>query len=236
MLSDDEVAAYQRDGFVIAQELYDQAQMLQWKHLLQSLLDQEREAQKDDPWDMTHSGVRVWMSDVIHPTLRAAMKDHHVTPILQQIIGPNVEFLSAKVVFKNQETSFASPWHQDWFYWEGATKTSIWIAMDDATVANGCLKVIPGSHKKLFPKKVVRENAFVNQIDAGDLADLRETTLQAKRGDAIFFHDHLVHASHPNTAKTDRWSLISTYRDGSTKDSAEVWKSSMVVSGKSMNV
>ena len=51
------------------------------------------------------------------------------------------------MVFKNEAMTFASPWHQDWSYWYGAHKLSIWVALDDATVENGCLKLFPGSHK-----------------------------------------------------------------------------------------
>ena len=150
---------------------------------------------------------------------------------------PHVEFLSAKVVLKNSSTSFASPWHQDYFYWEGSNKLSIWIALDDATVANGCLMFVPGSHKKLFTKQVVNnENAFVNRIDPKDLADWPQQTVELKRGDAVFFHDMAVHSSHPNTAGVDRWSLISTYRDASIVDASTVWPTAMVVAGKSANV
>src|SRR5687768_8116760 len=109
------------------------------------------------------------MSDVIHPVLKEAMRDDKVVPILHQIVGPNLEFLSAKAVFKNAKTAFPSPWHQDWFYWEGPHKVSIWIALDDATPANGCLKFVPGAHKKVFEKKVVNETAFVNRIADKDL-------------------------------------------------------------------
>ena len=110
LLSPAEVAAYRRDGFIAVPHLYSAEHVLEWKRLIQSVLEEEKK-QAGDAWDLTSSGVRVWNAPNIHPTLRAAMKDDRVTPILQQIIGPNVEFLSAKAVFKNDTTSFASLWH-----------------------------------------------------------------------------------------------------------------------------
>jgi phytanoyl-CoA hydroxylase len=226
-LSSEQVEAYRRDGFVVAKELYAPDTMLRWKQIMSELIAAEPK---------NTSGVRVWMADTIHPVLREGMKDDRVTPILRQIIGPDVEFLSAKAVFKNAATAFASPWHQDWFYWEGATKISVWIALDDATVANGCLKFVPGSHKKVFAKRTVRESVgFDHRITDDDLSDWPQVTVEARRGDAVFFHDLAVHSSHPNTAGTDRWSLISTYRDAGTRDGSKVWKKPLLVAGQSVN-
>jgi phytanoyl-CoA hydroxylase len=235
VLSADEVAAYHRDGFLIVRGLYDGEEMLDWKRVIQDVLEQERKQAGDDQWNLVQSGVRVWMADVIHPRLREAMRDNHVVPILQQLVGPDLEFLSAKAVFKNDKTAFPSPWHQDWFYWEGAPKMSIWIALDDATPANGCLKLVPGSHKRVFNKKVVEGNAFVNRIDDKDLEGLPVVTGEVKRGDAVFFHDLAVHSSYPNTTGADRWSVISTYRNAAVKDEATVWKTGMLISGRSAN-
>ena len=241
-LTADQVAQYHRDGYLIVQGLYTGEQMLAWKQLLQDVLQAEAKAAGHDKWNMAFtSGVRVWNTQQMHPTLREAMRDEHVTPILQQIIGPDVEFLSGKAVFKNATTDFASPWHQDWFYWEGATKTSVWIALDDATPENGCLMFIAGTHKKVFPKTVFNGNAFVNRVDDKHLEGLPRATIEVKRGDAVFFHDLAMHSSHPNTAKKDRWSFISTYRNAGVKDEGaadgvnELWKKPLLLCGRSVN-
>jgi phytanoyl-CoA hydroxylase len=237
-ITPEQVAQFHRDGFLVVPSLYSGEQMLGWKATLQAVLEEEKK-QAGDAWNLTYSGVRVWNSQEIHPKILQAMKDERVTPILQQVIGPNVEFLSAKVVFKNDTTSFASPWHQDWFYWEGARKISVWIAMDDAVVANGCLKFIPGSNHKVFPKTVSKENAFTNRIADKDLEGWQEITAEVTRGSAVFFGDLAIHSSHPNVSKADRWSLISTYRDAGVKDecglNASLWKEPTLVCGKSVN-
>ncbi|MEX0775688.1 MAG: phytanoyl-CoA dioxygenase family protein [Phycisphaeraceae bacterium] len=218
---------YDRDGYVIVRGLYTADQMAQWKQALRAALEAEH---------FNHpSGVRVWAGQTLPEPVMAAMSDDRVAPILEQLVGPNIEYLSAKVVFKDGKTSFGSPWHQDWFYWEGAPKMSVWIALDDATEANGCLTVIPGTHTRVFPRQRVAGDSFVNRIADADLAGLPIVTAQAQRGDAIFFHDLLIHGSHPNRAGGDRWSLISTYRDGSVKDTSTDWKTSLLVRGSSVN-
>lgn len=241
VLTPEQVNTYHNDGFLIVRGLYSGETMLEWKRVLHNVLADEREkaGKKRDEWDLSDSGVRVWNSQHIHPFLLEAMKDNHVGPILHQLLGPSVEFLSAKVVFKNSTTSFASPWHQDWFYWEGAPKMSVWIALDDAYPANGCLKLIPGSHKKVFPKFCAHGNAFVNRIEDKELEGLPVTVGEVKRGDAVFFSDLAVHSSFPNTVKADRFSMISTYRNAAVKDicglNKDLWDKPLLLGGVSMN-
>ena len=226
---EDQGEVYRRDGFLVVRQLYGPEEMAAWKARVQAIL--QAEGSVDNP-----SGVRVWMVDRLDPYLRERMRDDHVAQILMRVIGPEVEFLSVKAVYKNAQTSFASPWHQDWFYWSGAHKLSVWIALDDATPENGCLRLIPGSHRRAFEMRQVDDgHGFGRRIGEEMLKDLPAVTVPARRGDAVFFHDLTVHGSHPNASGADRWCFISTYRDASVRDESTVWKVPMLVSGASVN-
>lgn len=229
---EDAAGAFNRDGFLIAKGLYRPEEMLDWKARIVAIL----EAGGHINTEPTSTGVHVFMADVLDPFFRERMKDDCVVSVLNRIIGPNVEFLSVKSVYKNKFTRFGSPWHQDWYYWKGANKISVWIALDDATPENGCLKMIAGSHFRRFKVKQVKaKNGFGWRIGNEEIAGLPETTLAVNRGDAVFFHDQTLHSSYPNTSGADRWSFISTYRDGSVRDKSAVWKHPMVVTGESVN-
>ncbi|MDA0745863.1 MAG: phytanoyl-CoA dioxygenase family protein [bacterium] len=222
---------FNRDGYLIVKNLYTPEQMLNWKTRVIHLLEQEGSLNN------LPSGVRVWMADALEPYLLECMKDPRVVSILNQIIGPHVEFLSVKAVYKNKTTTFGTPWHQDWYYWKGTNKISIWIALDNATPENGCLKMIPGSHHKKYKVKQIKaEHGFTWRINLEEFADQEDVTLSVNQGDAVFFHDQTLHASYPNTAGTDRWSFISTYRDASVKDEATTWKTPLLLSGSSVNI
>ena len=105
-----------------------------------------------------------------------------------------------------------------------------------STPENGCLKMIAGSHLKRFKvSQVKEETGFGWRIESEEFAGMMETTLEAERGDVVFFHDQTIHASFPNTDGTDRWSFISTYRDASTRDESTVWENPMVIHGESVN-
>ena len=227
-LSDEQVQAYHRDGFLAVEQLYSSDEMLKWKERVVQLLKESTYAGK--------SGVQVWFHDQLPPDLLGLMCDERVVSILRQIIGENVEFLSVKTAFKTASTRFATPWHKDRFYWFGAEKISVWLALDDATVENGCLKLIPGTHRRDFQRHdVADDQSFERRILDSDVTGLPVVTVPVKRGGALFFSDATVHGSHPNAQGADRWSFISTYRDASVKDDSDVWKSALLLSGKSVN-
>jgi len=226
-----EVAQYQRDGYVIVPDLISPDEASAWKEKLKERLAAE------GLLGNIPSGVRVWMADNMDPFSSAQFQSPRMTAILQQLIGPNVEFLSYKAVFKNAKTAFRSPWHQDWAYWHGSPKLSVWIALDGATPENGCLQLIPGSHRAVIEMKEVEDvKGFGRRITDDQVAGMPIVTAPVPRGAGIFFHDLALHASCPNINGQDRWSVIPTYRDAAQTDSSTVWQTAVVISGSSVNV
>jgi ectoine hydroxylase-related dioxygenase (phytanoyl-CoA dioxygenase family) len=224
-----QVAQYDTEGYVVVDNLIDAATAREWKEILKTRLTAEGKI--GEP-----SGVRVWMADAMDDFTRDQVTSAKIAAILQQLIGPNVEFLSVKAVFKNATTTFNSPWHQDWFYWQGAPKLSIWLALDDATPENGCLRLVPGSHREHFtPRNIDDGHGFGLRIADEDLAGRPEVTVPVARGSAVIFHDLALHSSCPNLNGQDRWSAIATYRDAGVRDASTVWKGGLVMSGASGN-
>lgn len=229
LLNEVEVAQYQRDGYVVVPDLIDPAAAIEWKAQLKARLHAEGN-------DLIPSGVRVWMCDNLDVYSSSQLQSPRMVAILQQLIGPDVEFLSYKAVFKNAQTTFRSPWHQDWAYWQGSPKISVWIALDEATPENGCLQLIPGSQRQVIEMQEVQDvKGFVRRITDEQVAGLPIETVPVPRGAGIFFHDLLLHASCPNRNGQDRWSVIPTYRNAAAADSSTVWKAALVLSGSSVN-
>ncbi|MEM7129243.1 MAG: phytanoyl-CoA dioxygenase family protein [Chloroflexota bacterium] len=229
MLSDAQINEYQQNGYVVVPGLFDTSETSAWKAQLQAKLTEEKKL--DEP-----SGVRVWMCDGMDSLTEANVQKPQLVQMLNQLIGPDVEFLSVKAVFKNSKTSFNSPWHQDWHYWQGSPKISIWIALDNATPENGCLRLVPGSHRNVVQMDDVEDGkGFGHRIGEDALADLPVETVPVSAGDVVFFHDLALHASCPNVNGQDRWTAIATYRSGSEVDGSTVWETFRVLSGESVN-
>src|SRR5690606_31734969 len=71
---------------------------------------------------------------------------------IASILGDNL-LLWRTNFFIKQEGAKEIPWHQDGNYWplEPAVVVSAWIAVDDSTIDNSCLQIIPGTHRKVLP-------------------------------------------------------------------------------------
>ena len=216
-----QIDAYQRDGYIVLPSLFNVEDVSLWKAKLQKKLATENRL--DEP-----SGVRVWMRDEMDPVTAANVQSAPLIQALTQLIGPEIEFLSVKAVFKNAKTSFNSPWHQDWHYWQGSPKISVWIALDDATPENGCLRLVPGSHRSVVEMEDIDDGkGFNRRIHEEALMDRPIETVPIAAGDAIFFHDLALHASCPNINGQDRWTTIATYRSSREVDESTVWQKSI---------
>ncbi len=219
--------SFARDGFVIVPNLFRRAEVQVFKEGIRAILDQvkrEEIAAKKDPREILATGVYVGLA-ARSGLFRQAVRDERLIDILAAILGPNIEFLSDKVVFKDTERHLASPWHQDWPYWQGTHKISVWVALDDATPENGCLKLLPGSHRS----SVVHDGdnsdgaGFGHRIRPDAVDESAAMTAALEAGGAVFFHDLILHASHPNTAHRERWIWVPTYRDAQAEDPAYAW-------------
>ena len=223
-------AFYEENGYGLVRGLFTPAEAADWKARAKQIIG-------NGEMILDESGVVVWMPEMLDDFSLDRLCQGKMVDAVVELLGPNVEFLSVKPVFKDGKTTFGSPWHQDWWYWHGTNKLSAWLALDDATPDNGCLKIIPGSHRQVFQSsRKDGDHGFVHRIIPADIEGLPVETIEVKAGDAFFFHDLLLHSSYPNTSGRDRWSMIPTYRDASQKDDATNWSKPYLIRGTSVNV
>ena len=214
--------SFARDGFAVVPDLFRLDEVKTFKVEIQEILQEVRkESEEEDSQKkfVDETGVYVGLAGR-SSLFRQAVRDSRLVDILEAIIGPNVEFLSDKVVYKDDDHHVASPWHQDWPYWEGAHKISVWVALDDATPENGCLKLVPGSHLAsiIHDGDMSDGSGFGHRIRPETVDESTAVTAPVKAGGAVFFHDLTMHASYPNTERLERWTWVPTYRDAQADD------------------
>ncbi len=222
-LSSEQVECYRQDGFVSVPGLLSDAQietsLTEIENILARVRNEVAEG-KTETYVPLETGVFVGLS-VYSSFFRSLMRSESLLDIVECLIGPNIGFLSDKVVCKSSDVGWGSPWHQDWPYWRGAHKLSVWIALDAAGAENGCLMMMPGSHKKPVDHKggkVAAPEGFIHRVHPEEIDKTKVVTLPAQPGDGIFFHDLTLHASHPNQNGKPRRALIITYRNAGEKD------------------
>lgn len=221
----DMARSFDRDGFVIVPDLFSRAEVKGFKAAIGDIWDQvANEAGADDKNGVLATGVYVGLA-ARSQVFRQAARDERLLDILEVILGPNIEFLTDKAVIKDPDIDYASPWHQDWPYWKGSHKISIWVALDDVTPDNGCLKLLPGSHRQVADHAgdASEGPGFDHRLRPDTVDEAQAITAAIEAGGAVFFHDLALHASHPNTTGRERWVWIPTYRDAGADDPAYSW-------------
>ncbi len=208
-LSDAEVAAYHRDGIVIPDYRISAAMLARMRTALDKLVRDNPQVPPDSMFcpHINHGGAQglvgsaEWLEFASNPD---------ILNMVGQVLGPDFLLWGTTVFGKPAGTGKEVPWHQDGEYWpiRPLATCSVWIAIDDATPENGCLRVIPGSHKDRRVRGHTQndgDHLALNQVLNADEyreEDARDVVLQAGQ---ISLHDvYLVHGSRPNRSTKRR--------------------------------
>ncbi len=131
---------------------------------------------------------------------------------LAQLLGDNVLFHYSKINMKPPSIGSVVEWHQDLCYYPLTNTDSLAVLfyLDDADENNGCLKVIPGMHRKQTLDHTW--NGFFRGQVTEPVDDSNAVALEGPAGTALFLHGLTPHASAPNTSQRSRRTLILGYR------------------------
>jgi phytanoyl-CoA hydroxylase len=153
------------------------------------------------------------LSDLMHTTLAHPA----VVDALTGIIGPNVKAMQSMLFIKSEGRP-GQAWHQDELFipTRDRSLTAAWLALDDATVENGCLWVLPGSHRRgvLYPDRDHQNPRFDCEVEAYDFPyrDEDAVAVEVPAGSVVVFNGYLLHMSLPNTGRHGlRRALVNHY-------------------------
>ncbi|WP_298859202.1 phytanoyl-CoA dioxygenase family protein [uncultured Gimesia sp.] len=213
----EQIAQFEQDGFLVVEDLFSQEEV--------SLLGQigrADEAMQQATFsraDGEGGAVKLNIENEAHDDIYGAIaRCHRVVDRMEALLGDEVYHYHHKMIQKEARVGGAWAWHQDYGYWYGngclfPDMGSCMIAVDRATVENGCLQVLRGSH-------------LMGRIDHGPVGDqtgadperveaacerfeLVHCTLEP--GSAVLFHSNLLHRSDQNKSEHPRWGFICCY-------------------------
>jgi ectoine hydroxylase-related dioxygenase (phytanoyl-CoA dioxygenase family) len=149
--------------------------------------------------------------------------DPRVTGSLVDLIGPRLDCFLSQFIFKNPG-AWGQPWHQDSFYFAFEPARPIigaWLAVTEATLENGCLHVLPGSHREPVHEHVPdrRPNANLGYVEIVDHDMAAAEPVLMDPGDLLLFDSHLMHRSTDNESAGIRAAMVFHYAATGTVDS-----------------
>ena len=156
MISDQDVARYQRDGYIVVPNVVSADEVASLQRVTDEFVQASRKASDHtDVFDLEpgHTAAqprlrRIKTPHLQHPLYAAMVRHPNIIAVLQRLWGPNVRFDLSKLNLK--AAGFGSPveWHQDWAFYPHTNDdlAAVGIMIDDFTEDNGSMLVIPGSH------------------------------------------------------------------------------------------
>ncbi|MFB7215958.1 phytanoyl-CoA dioxygenase family protein [Streptomyces sp. NPDC056255] len=158
----------------------------------------------------------------VSPVLRSALSIPALVPALTGVIGPDVKAMQSMLFIKS-EGKPGQAWHQDEYFipTRDRSLTAAWIALDDATVRNGCLWVLPGSHRRgvIYPARAQQDARFdcSDEAYAFPYRDEDAVPVEVAAGTVVLFNGYLLHRSLPNSAERGfRRALVNHYMSASS--------------------
>jgi phytanoyl-CoA hydroxylase len=221
------VDAYWRDGFIAFENVLSPGEVADARDALSRLIHGEipeyqglePEAEEREIWPTLTPSERadkirkVWRFADFEPHLKWFGTEHPgIQKILNSLLGETPQMIQDMALLKPPHVGREKPWHQDmaYFRWGPPEKIlGIWIALDPATAENGCMHVLPGTHREgTVPHYHLRDCQMADERVETE----RDVIVPLAPGGVLFFSSLLHHGTPPNHSSSRRWALQYHYK------------------------
>jgi ectoine hydroxylase-related dioxygenase (phytanoyl-CoA dioxygenase family) len=196
-------AAYENDGFYLPYDVLPESDA----QAIRSDLESAEAELADDPERL--GLLRSYPAHVL-PSFDSLIRHPALVAAASEVLGPDLMVWSSGLFIKEADTPSFVSWHQDLTYWglDDAEEITAWVALSPSSVASGCMRFVPGSHKQQL---VAHRDSFSEdnlltrgQEIAVQVDDATAVNVILKPGQASLHHGHLFHSSGPNTTSDRR--------------------------------
>jgi len=226
LLTAEQCESYRRDGFLSPVTVMTNAEALACRRTLEAA--------------EARFGPLHYVANV-HLLLRLADElahDDRILDAVEDIIGPNILIWDSTFIVKEPGDRKFVSWHQDLTYWglEPDDVVSIWLALSPATVESGCMRMMPGSHRKGLVEHVstfAPDNVLSRgqTIDA-QLDERRAIDTALEPGQMSLHHGWTFHASHDNRSRDRRIGLNMNFAATNVRQTKFAGDSAMLLRGE----
>jgi non-haem Fe2+, alpha-ketoglutarate-dependent halogenase len=199
-LSSSALERYRRDGFLFPLPVLTTAEARDYRRRLEALEAAHGGRLTADLRQKPHL-LLTWLADLVrHPAILDAVED---------VLGPNLLVWSTSFFIKEAHDPAFVSWHQDATYW-GLSEPDVvtaWVAITDATVENGAMRMVPGSHgEQLAHRDTFAPHNLLSrgQEIAVEVDDARGVDVVLRAGEMSLHHVRMVHGSPANRSDDRR--------------------------------
>jgi ectoine hydroxylase-related dioxygenase (phytanoyl-CoA dioxygenase family) len=231
-LSDEQIAAYRRDGFISLDDVFAGEELHELRDAVAAAVASESKLAEPAPGELPRTKtpyelifnqkVNLWRR---HPRIAPIATSKRLGTIAARLEGVPMRIWHDQALFKEPATvSNRTPWHQDAPYWphqERRHQTTIWIALKDATVTNGCMAFVGGTHAIGVLPAVDLVNPQDIFLHAPHIKPVKPRVIELKAGSATFHNGLTFHYAGPNKSDAVREAFAIIYMPDGTRYSGE---------------
>lgn len=229
MLSEENVTAFNRDGFVNGGQALKANEVDVLRKELARVIEDDgkedikqpvslRNLSRDDDhpvWQI----VNIWEAS---GPFRALISNAKIVEEIAQLTGAStLKVWHDQIQYKPAETGGVNMWHQDAPLWPiilPMTEVSAWVALDDVDEANGCMSMVPGSQAWGNQMSFIRElDSYEAMPDAFEEKRISIVRRPVKKGEVHYHHALTWHGSHANTSDRPRRAIAIHYMTDETR-------------------
>jgi len=219
MISERDVDAYRRDGYIVVPDVLDANELGQLQAVIDDWIARAATVEAhDDIYDLEPSHTRaqprvrrIKTPHKIDRRFSALVRYPNVLAILTKLIGPDLRLHGSKLNMKAPRYGSPVEWHQDWAFYPHTNDDilAIGVMLDDMELSNGPLLVVPGSHRGSIHDHHA-DGVFCGAISPDLIRDeaSRAVPLTGRAGSMSFHHVRLLHGSALNTSNRRRQLLL----------------------------
>lgn len=215
-LAPEEAAHYQREGWVIPRFRLPAERVSAMVQALETLL-------RDNPGVRPEKLVSAHVAGDNGEGVRGVSdfldlaRDPEIVELVSDVIGQDVILWGCHVFCKPAGEGYETPWHQDGHYWpiRPLATCTAWVALEESTVENGCLRVIPRSHEGQRLHEHLHEDRTdltLNQRMAdGTFDESQAVDLELQPGQMSLHDVYMIHGAAANTSGKRRTGVALRY-------------------------
>ena len=217
MLSQDQIDYYNEFGYLAVREVLSSDEVNDLQRVTDGLVEGARSlTESDEAFDLEpgHTAddlrVRRIKRPSLHHDLYMSMLHHNaILDIVAQLIGPSIRYTGEKLNMKSAGFGSVVEWHQDWGFMPHTNDDllAVGVAIDDMTMENGALLVIPGSHRRPIYDHH-QDGYFVGAVGREHFDPADAVPIEIPAGGISIHHIRMLHGSAPNTSDRPRRMLF----------------------------
>lgn len=224
IINSEQLAFFRREGYLKVPRLLTAKQVDHYRYLYEAFLDNRINASRyrsdlgahaEDKVaeDIKERITQIMVPGRILPELLEQPLHQQSLAMAQALLGDDLALDFDMLIDKSPYSNTPTPWHQDCAYWISLPDTravSCWVALDRATVDNGCMWYVPGSHLlPMRPHRSAGKGGGALECE-GDEDEAVAVGLQP--GDCVLHQGGTLHYSRGNSTPTRRRAFITNFR------------------------